>query len=58
MRRSENAELVDLRQLIGPRFFEVFVPMNDAGSYLVPRAYTRAGFDQFFEGGKINLTQI
>jgi type VI secretion system protein ImpL len=53
MRRSENAELVDLRQLIGPRFFEVFVPMNDAGSYLVPRAYTRAGFDQFFEGGKI-----
>jgi type VI secretion system protein ImpL len=53
MRRSTNAERVDLRQVIGPRFFEVFVPIDDAQSYLVPRAYTRAGFDQFFDDGKI-----
>ncbi|WP_293450646.1 ImcF-related family protein [Planktotalea sp.] len=53
MRRSTNAERVDLRQVIGPRFAEVFVPIDDAQSYLVPRAYTRAGFDQFFEDGKI-----
>jgi type VI secretion system protein ImpL len=53
MRRSTYAERVDLRQMIGPRFFEVFVPIEDAPSYLVPRAYTRAGFDMLFDEGSI-----
>lgn len=53
MRRSPYAERVDLRQLIGPRFFEVFVPLEDPQIYLVPRGYTRAGFDALFENGNI-----
>lgn len=53
MRRSAYAERVDLRQLIGPRFFEVFVPIEDPQIYLVPRGYTRAGLDALFENGNI-----
>ncbi|MGJ8603712.1 MAG: ImcF-related family protein [Marivita sp.] len=53
MRRSAYAERIDLRQLIGPRFFEVFVPIDDPQIYLVPRGYTRAGFDALFEDGNM-----
>lgn len=53
MRRSAYVERVDLRQLVGPRFFEVFVPIEDPQGYLVPRGYTRAGFDSLFEDGEI-----
>lgn len=53
MRRSAYAERQDLRQLIGPRFFEVFEPIRDAEVYLVPRGFTRAGFDQLFEDGEM-----
>lgn len=53
MRRSAYAERVDLRQMIGPRFFEVFVPVDDPQVYLVPRGYTRAGFDALFKDGTI-----
>lgn len=53
MRRSDYAERVDLRQLIGPRFFEVFNPIRDAEVYLVPRGYTRVGFDQLFQDGEM-----
>ena len=53
MRRSAYAERVDLRQLIGPRFFEVFVPIADPQVYLIPRGYTRAGFDELFEKGNM-----
>lgn len=59
MRRSAYAERVDLRQLVGPRFFEVFVPIEDPQGYLVPRGYTRAGFDSLFEdGGMPELSEI
>ncbi|WP_339764521.1 ImcF-related family protein [uncultured Sulfitobacter sp.] len=54
MRRSTYAERVDLRQMIGPRFFEVFVPMDDAQAYLVPRGYTRSGFNLLFDEGSIS----
>lgn len=53
MRRSAYAERVDLRQLIGPRFFEVFMPIEDPQIYLVPRGYTRPGFDALFESGNM-----
>lgn len=53
MRRSAYVERVDLRQLIGPRFFEVFVPIEDPQVYLVPRGYMRAGFDELFENGNM-----
>ena len=53
MRRSDYAERQDLRQLIGPRFFEVFEPLRDAEVYLVPRGFTRAGFDQLFVDGEM-----
>lgn len=53
MRRSAYSERIDLRQLVGPRFFEVFVPISDAQVYLVPRGYTRAGFDALFDEGGI-----
>lgn len=53
MQRRLYAELIDLRQLIGPRFLEVFVPLESAETYLVPRAYTRTGFDLIFGDGEI-----
>ena len=59
MRRSAYAERVDLRQLIGPRFFEVFLPIENPQTYLVPRGFTRAGFDGLFEdGGMPELTEM
>lgn len=53
MRRTDYAERVDLRQMIGPRFFEVFDPIRDPEIYLVPRGYTRVGFDQLFDKGEM-----
>lgn len=53
MRQSQFAERVDLRQEIGPRFFEVFDPIEDPLVYLVPRGYTRGGFDDLFEQGEM-----
>lgn len=53
MRRPEYAERVDLRGKAGPRFFEVFVPLEDPDVFLVPRAFTRDGFDQLFEKGEM-----
>ncbi|MFN3605969.1 MAG: ImcF-related family protein, partial [Cypionkella sp.] len=53
MQRRQYAELVDLRQMIGPRVHEVFVPLEDPQIYLVPRAYTRNGFDLIFGSGEI-----
>lgn len=53
MRSSIYAERIDLRQLIGPRFFEVFMPIEDPQIYLVPRSYTRAGFNALFENGRM-----
>ncbi|MEM9549677.1 MAG: ImcF-related family protein [Pseudomonadota bacterium] len=59
MRRRDYAERVDLRQLIGPRFSEVFVPIDDPQIFLVPRGLTRAGFDSLFEdGGMPDLTEM
>ncbi|WP_282077578.1 ImcF-related family protein [Epibacterium ulvae] len=53
MRRTDYAERLDLRQMIGPRFFEVFDPIGDPEIYLVPRGYTRVGFDQLFANGEM-----
>lgn len=53
MRRSAYAERQDLRQMIGPRFVEVFEPIRDPEVYLVPRGYTRSGFDQLFQDGEM-----
>lgn len=59
MRQPKYNELVDLRRLVGPRFAEVFVPLDDPQSYLVPRAYTRSGFADLFVGGEMqDLTDV
>lgn len=51
MRQSQFSERVDLRQEIGPRFSEVFERIDDPLIYLVPRGYTRDGFDTLFDDG-------
>ncbi|MDX8355183.1 ImcF-related family protein [Cognatiyoonia sp. IB215182] len=53
MRRPEYSERIDLRRLVGPRFSEVFVEIEDPEDYLVPRAYTRPGFDDLFVDGEM-----
>ncbi|WP_310621186.1 ImcF-related family protein [Flexibacterium corallicola] len=49
MRRSAFVERVDLRQQIGPRFTAVFEEIATPQAYLVPRAYTKSGFQALFE---------
>lgn len=54
MRRSSYLKRVDLRDLVGKEFSNVFVPMEETQSYFVKQAYTRTGFDMFFDEGGIS----
>lgn len=53
LRQPAFAERVDLRSLLGPRFAEVFEAPENASSYLVRSAFTRAGFDAMFKDGEL-----
>ncbi|MEM6566275.1 MAG: ImcF-related family protein, partial [Pseudomonadota bacterium] len=53
MRRPEYSQRVDLRRLVGPRFSEVFVEMDNPETYFVPRAFTYAGFEELFIEGEV-----
>ena len=59
MRSPKYSAVQDLRQLVGPRFSEVFVEIDNPKSYLVPRAYTLSGFNDLFVGTDIpDLVEI
>ena len=56
MRKPFYAQRVDLYQLLGPHGVEIFAKGADENNYLIPRAYTRAGFMRLFS--KNNIPQL
>ena len=53
MRSPKYNDLIDIRKLIGPRFSEVFVALEDPEDYKFPRAYSHSGFSDLFDEGEI-----
>ncbi|GHB50126.1 hypothetical protein GCM10007094_44240 [Pseudovibrio japonicus] len=49
MQSPKYADPADLRSQVSSKFSQVFAPIADEQSYLVPRAYTRGGFADLFE---------